>query len=221
MAKTVLKKSLLIGLLAAVGIALVFATAPSFAKAKPSACIETSKATELKLAFRDLWMDHIYWVRNVVLETKYGDETAAKVAEDRVVQDAKSIAAAITPYYGSEASDKLFGLLAGHYGAIKEYMNASFTGNKMAADTAADMLKKNADEIAVFLSSANPNWSRNTLASALLAHGGHHMTEINEISKKDFSGDANTWEAMKGHVYVIAGVLSDGIVKQFPDRFRE
>lgn len=221
MAKSTLKKTVLIGLAAAAGMAFVLATAPSFAKGKMSACVESSKATELKLAFRDLWTDHIYWVRNVVLETKYGDETAAKVAEDRVVQDAKGIAGAITPYYGKEASDRLFALLAGHYGAIKEYMTATFSGNDMAKDEAAVTLKKNADEIAAFLSSANPNWSKGTLESALIAHGGHHMTEINEISKKDFSGDAQTWEAMKGHVYVIAGVLSDGIVKQFPDKFRE
>lgn len=120
------------------------------------------------------------------LETKYGDQTAAKVAEDRVVQDAQSIAGVIAPYCGKEASDKLFGLLAGHYGAIKEYMNAAFSGNKTAADTVAAMLKKIADEIAVFLSSANPNWPKDTLESSLITHGGHHMAEINEISKKGF-----------------------------------
>ncbi len=174
----------------------------------------------LKLAFRDLWTDHICWVRNVILETKYGDQAAAKVAEERVVRDAKGIAGAIMPYYGKEASDKLFGLLAGHYGAIKDYMNATFSNNKVAEDKAAEMLKKNANEIAVFLSSANPNWSKDVLESVLIAHGGHHMTDINEISKKDFSGDAKTWEAMKRHVYVISGVLSDGIVKQFPDTFK-
>ncbi len=214
-------RSILIILFAVVGLALVLANAPSFAKGKTTACVETPKAAELKLAFRNLWTDHIFWVRNVVLETEYGDKTAAKVAEDRVVEDAKSIANAISPYYGKEASDKLFSLLAGHYGAIKEYMNATFAGDKKAMDTASGKLKKNADEIASFLSSANPNWSKGTLESALLAHGGHHMAEINEISKKDFSGDAKTWEAMKGHVFVIAGVLADGIVKQFPNKFND
>lgn len=222
MAKTTMTKSILVALFAVVGLALVLSNAPSLAKARMSdmqACIEPSKATELRFAFRDLWTDHIFWVRNVVLETRYKDEAAAKVAEERVVKDAREIADAISPYYGREASDTLYGLLAKHYGAIKEYMNATFAGNKMAEETAADMLKKNADEIATFLSSANPNWPKGTLESALLAHGGHHMTEINEISRKDFSGDAKTWEAMRDHVLVIAGVLSDGIVKQFPDKF--
>ncbi len=212
-------RTVLIMLFAVIGLALVLANGPSFAKGKPSACLETSKATELKLAFRNLWTDHIFWVRNVVLETKYGDQAAAKVAEGRVVEDAREIANAISPYYGKEASDKLFNLLAGHYGAIKDYMNASFAGNKEAMETASGELKKNADEIATFLSSANPNWPKSALESALTAHVGHHMAEINEISKKDYSGDAKTWEDMKGHVFAIAGVLSDGIVKQFPEKF--
>ena len=67
-----------------------------------------------------------FWVRNVSLTTKYGDEEAAKVAEDQVVQNAKEIGNSVVPYYGKEAGDKLFGLLAGHYGAVKNYMNAVF-----------------------------------------------------------------------------------------------
>ena len=219
MAKTVIKKSLVVALFVAAGIALVLATAPSFAKGKMAPCVETSKAEALKLSFRNLWTDHVFWVRNMVLATEYKDKAAAKVAEDRVVEDAKNIANSIAPYYGKEASDKLFTLLGGHYAAIKDYMNATFAGNKMARETAANMLKKNADEIATFLSSANPNWSKGALESALIAHVGHHMAEINEISKKDYADDAKTWEAMKGHVDAIAGVLSDGIVKQFPAKF--
>jgi hypothetical protein len=135
------------------------------------------------------------------------------------VENAKSIAGSITPYYGKEAADKLFGLLAGHYGAIKEYMNAEFGSNAQAKEAAVDKLKKNAGEIAVFLSSANPNWPKETLSAALLAHGGHHISQINAINTKDYGSEAQTWKAMTGHIYVIADVLASGIVKQFPKKF--
>ncbi len=190
----------------------------SFAKGKKEMG-KSSKKAELRLALRDLWIGHIFWVRNVVLMTKGNDKDAAKIAEEQAVENAKALAGSITPYYGKEASDKLFGLLAGHYGAIKDYMNADFGGNKEGKDSAANKLKKNADEIATFLSSANPNWPKETLLSALIAHGGHHMAQINEINSKDFAGEAKTWAAMKNHVYVIADVLADGIIKQFPKKF--
>ncbi len=204
------------------GAILLIAPAPSFAKAAMGGAPIPQKVEQLKLGLRDLWAGHIFWVRNVVLETKYGDTEGAKAAEAAVVQNAKDLATSISPYYGKEASDKLFTLLAGHYGAVKEYMNAAFSGNKTAKDAAVDKLKKNAGEIAEFLSAANPkNWPKETLLSALIAHGGHHMAQIDQISAKDFASEAKTWDAMKKHVDVIADVLAGGIVKQFPGTFKK
>jgi hypothetical protein len=179
----------------------------------------TAKSTELRLALRDLWVGHIFWIRDVAAATKYGNSGAAKVAEEQAVQNAKDIAASIIPFYGKEAGDKLFGLLAGHYGAVKEYMNAAFAGKKEDKTASIDKLNKNADEIATFLSSANPNWPKGTLLAALAAHGGHHVMQIDAIHAKDFLAEAKVWDVMKKHIYVIADVLADGIVKQFPGKF--
>lgn len=206
----------------ALGVLLLLAPAPSFAKAKMMGGAPIpQKVEQLKLGLRELWGGHIFWVRNVVLETKYGDADAAKVAEAEVVRNAKDLANSISPYYGKEASDKLFGLLAGHYGAVREYMTAAFADNKGAKNAAVDKLKKNAGEIADFLSSANPKWSKDILLSALMAHGGHHVGQIDAIAVKDFASEAKTWDAMKKHVNVIADVLADGIVKQFPGKFKK
>jgi hypothetical protein len=212
-------KSIFLAVTAAtLGLALMFAPATSFAKGKMAGHPATTK-TELRLALRDLWVEHIFWVRNVVLTTKLGDTEAAKVAEGQVVQNAKDIANSVSPYYGKEASDKLFKLLAGHYGAIKDYMTAAYAGNKTGKEAAVGKLKKNADEIASFLSSANPNWKKETLVSALLTHGEQHIAQIDAVSSKNYASEAKTWDAMRKHVYVIADVLANGIVKQFPNKF--
>jgi len=192
---------------------------PSFAKGKLKFSTESPKAVELRETLRDLWVGHIFWVRNVALTTKLGDAEAAKVAEENVVKNAHEIADAVIPFYGKEAANRLFGLLAGHYGAIKEYMTASYAENKEGKDVAFDKLKKNAEEIAAFLSSANPNWPKETLVSLLLAHGGHHVAQINAFEEKNFSSEAQIWNAMIKHIYVIADALGKGIVKQFPKKF--
>jgi hypothetical protein len=158
----------------------------------------------------------VFWVRNVVVETLAGNGAAAKSAENQVVANAKQIAAAIEPFYGKAASDKLFGLLAGHYGAVKEYLAAQ---DKTGQDAAWKKIGANAEEIAVFLSGANPNLPIETLRSLLLAHGGHHVQEIAQLRAKDYAGEAQTWEAMKQHMYVIADALTGAIAKQFPAKF--
>ena len=134
-----------------------------------------AKVAETGAALRDLWVGHIFWVRNVVVATLAGNKTAAAAAEKEVVANAKQIAAAIEPYYGKEASEKLFSLLAGHYGAVKQYLEATAAGSKAKQDAAVKNLTGNASEIATFLSGANPNLPFDTLNGLLLAHGGHHI----------------------------------------------
>jgi hypothetical protein len=179
----------------------------------------SAKVAETKAALRDLWVGHIFWVRSVVFATFAKNGPAAKAAEQAVVGDAKDIAGAIAPFYGQPAADKLFSLLAGHYGAIKEYLEAAVKKDAAAESKATDHLTANAQEIAAFLSGANPNLPKDTLEELLLAHGGHHLQEIQEIQAGQYEKEAATWSAMKGHIYVIADALTDALAKQFPEKF--
>jgi hypothetical protein len=180
----------------------------------------TVKLADTRAALRDLWIGHVFWVRNVVDAGFEGDADAARVAEAQVVANAKSIAGAIEPFYGKAASDQLFTLLAGHWSAIKGYLDAAHGGDKAGMDTSLKQLLANASEIAQFLGGANPNWSVNTLKGLLEAHGAHHVQQIGEFRSRQFDAEAKTWAAMVQHMYVIADALADGIAKQFPDKFR-
>jgi hypothetical protein len=190
------------------GHAVVVAQAPAGAK-----------IAETGAALRDLWLGHIFWVRNVAVETFAGNKKAAAAAEKEVVANARQIAGAIEPYYGKEASEKLFGLLAGHYGAVKEYLEATARGGKAKQDAAVRNLTANAGEIARFLSGANPNLPFDTLNGLLLGHGGHHIQEIQQLHARQYAEEAQTWEAMRKHMYVIADALAGAIAKQFPAKF--
>ena len=177
------------------------------------------KVAETAAAQRDLWVGHIFWVRNAVADTLAGNKKAAAAAEKEVVANARAIAASIEPFYGKPASDKLFGLLAGHYGAVKEYVEATAAGSQARQDAAVKSLTGNATEIAKFLSGANPNLPFDTLNGLLLAHGGHHLQEIRQLKSRQYAQEAQTWEAMKQHMYVIADALAGAIAKQFPAKF--
>jgi hypothetical protein len=178
-----------------------------------------AKVNETGAALRDLWVGHVFWVRNVVVSSFAGNRPAAAAAEQEVVGNAKQIAAAIEPYYGKDASEKLFGLLAGHYGAVKQYLDATVAGNKSKQDAAFKSLSATATEISRFLSGANPNLPFDTLNGLLLAHGGHHVQQIQQVQSKQYAEEAETWDAMKRHMYVIADALAGAIAKQFPKHF--
>ena len=178
-----------------------------------------AKVSEASAAQRDLWVDHIFWVRNVVTDTLAGNKKAATASEKEVVANARAIAVSIEPFYGKAASEKLFGLLAGHYGAIKQYLEATTSGSKAKQDIAVKNLTGNATEIAKFLSGANPHLPFDTVNGLLLAHGGHHIQQIQQLHGKLYGEEARTWEAMKKHMYVIADALAGGLARQFAEKF--
>jgi hypothetical protein len=178
-----------------------------------------AKVAATQAAERDLWVGHIFWVREVVRGLAEKNQAAADFAEKQVVANAKAIAGSIEPFYGKAATDQLFKLLAGHYTAVKTHAAATIAGDAAGAKKALADLTSNAHEIAKFLSGANPNLPEATLQSLLAAHGGHHVQQNQQLASHDMAGEARTWEAMKSHIYTLADALVGGIAKQFPDKF--
>jgi hypothetical protein len=202
-------------LFAVASLALVAGLAlPARADLSPNPKVAAAQA-----GLRDLWVGHVFWVRNVAVATMNKDPVAAKAAEDQVVANAKLIGAYIEPFYGKAAGDKLFTLLAGHWGAIKAHIEATAKGDAKAQAAAIEAAAKNGDEIATFLSGANPNLPKGTLVALLTAHVGHHVSQNQQLHDKKYADEAKTWDAMRMHMYTIADALVDGIAKQFPTKF--
>jgi hypothetical protein len=177
------------------------------------------KTFQTAVALRDLWLGHIFWVRNVSVAAIDKNDLAIKTAEKQAVANAQAIAASIEPFYGAAAKDKFFKLLAGHYGAVKAYLVAAVAGDVSAQAKAAQSLTSNADEIATFLSQANPYLPKDAVQGLLLAHGGHHIQQIQQLRDRNYDAEAKTWEEMKEHVYQIADATADALAKQFAKKF--
>ena len=206
---------------ALVVISLLFAWSAAPAPGQ-AAAPNPAKVAELKMAQRDLYLNHIFWVRSLVVSTRLGEKKAATEADEYGLKNAKAIGESIAPFYGQAAGDKFATLFVGHYSAVKGYMTAAFAnnfkGNPALKKAAVDRLMKNADEIAAFVSSANPNLPKGTVYGLLLTHGQQHVMSIDASAKKDWSREADMWDPMVKHVYVLGDALADGIAKQFPDK---
>jgi hypothetical protein len=202
---------------------LLAATAPAIAHdmtmmkvaavtANPAKVAATKKAVE------GLWIGHINAVRRVVVAEIAGSDT--KAAEGEVVANAHSIADAIAGFYGKPAGDKLFSLLAAHYGAVKAYLDATVAKDVAKQSAATDKITANVGDIAVFLSGANPNLPKDAVSEMFMVHGSHHISQIQQLAAKDPGAEAKTQVHMKAHMIMIADALVDAIAKQFPEKFQ-
>jgi hypothetical protein len=222
---------MLVGIAGAVASILPFVGAPSAAETHSHASVIDSrvaakqrvlgdKVSQTAAMLRDLWVDHTFWVRNVSIATINKNKAAIKVAESKVVANARLIAAAIEPFYGATAKEHFFKLLAGHYDSVSAYLAATMTGDVSGQAAAMQSLTINVEEIAVFLSKANPYFPLDAVNSLLLAHGGHHVQQIQRLQQGDYDSEAKIWEEMKDHVYQIADATADALGRQFEERFR-
>jgi hypothetical protein len=173
------------------------------------------------MALRDLWVEHIFWIRSYVLAAHAGDQAQSKIAADEVVANARALADTIAPFYGEPAAAALLELLAGHWDAVRDFNSATIAKSKAGQDRAVAELTGNAREIARFLSGANPYLPGDAVFGLLSAHGGHHVAQSRQIAAGDFQSEAGTWHAMRKHVLQIADTIADALGKQFPERFRE
>lgn len=176
-------------------------------------------ALSTRLALRDLWVEHVFWVRNYAVANQAGNQAQADTAARQVVSNATTIANSLAPLYGQPAADQMLKLLAGHWGAVKHYSDTTVARDKAGQQAAVNELSGNAKAIAGFLAKANPYLPEPTLLTLLSAHGGHHVAQIDQLAARDYAGEAQTWQMMRQHMLVLADALAGALAKQFPDKF--
>jgi hypothetical protein len=179
----------------------------------------TKPAVELGMAMRKLWEDHITYTRNFIISSLAGLEDAGKIAE-RLLRNQDDIGNAIKPVYGPEAGAKLTALLRDHILIAADVVKAAKAGATADLEAANKKWYANADEIATFLSGANPNWDRAKMTDMLHKHLEYTTQEVVSRLKKDWAGDIEAYDKGHEHMLMFADMLTHGILKQFPDKFK-
>jgi hypothetical protein len=211
-------------------LALFMATTVANAQMEHSAKMNTkhnakvsSKSNYLALnqAMRKLWSDHMHWTLATV-DAFFNEPRQLETKLNRLLENQKQIGAAIVPYYGQAAGDKLAMLLTEHIELAVPVLKAAQASDKTSLDVALANWYKNAKEIADFLSAANPkNWPRSATEPALKMHITHTTQYAVNILKGEFGPSIKGFEEALDHMLMLADILTEGIVKQFPNRFKK
>lgn len=173
----------------------------------------------LREAMRKLWSEHVFWTREYVVAAIDGPPAAAQAAAVRLMKNQEDIGSAIVPYYGAEAGSKLTSLLKEHIQIAVELVAAAKAGEQAKTKEADARWHQNANEIAAFLSQANPNWPRQALADTMRMHLETTTAQVLARLQHEYGKDVASFDAVYEHILHMADVLTDGIVKQFPARF--
>jgi len=181
---------------------------------------EMSKQAALHDAMRKLWEDHITWTR-VFIISAVADLPDKATATERLLQNQVDIGNAIKPLYGEPAGNKLTALLKEHITTAAEVVAAAKANDQAKLTDANKRWFANADQIADFLSSANPkNWPQAEMRSMMKEHLDLTTQEAVARLRGDWAADVKAYDAVHQQILKMADHLTMGIVKQFPDKFK-
>jgi hypothetical protein len=180
---------------------------------------ESSKRMALHDAMRKLWEDHIIWTRIFIISAA-GDLPDKAAATDRLLQNQVDIGNAIKPYYGDAAGNKLTALLKEHITTAADVVAAAKVNDGAKLADANKRWLANADQIADFLSSANPkNWPQVEMRSMMHEHLKLTTKEAVARLHGDWAGDVKAYDEVHQQILHMADGLTMGIINQFPSKF--
>ena len=205
--------------LTVIGIAAALLVAAAVLVSGALASTQKMSAVAFHDAMRKLWEDHVTWTRLAIVSLVVGlPDTSATV--DRLMKNQADIGDAIRPFYGDAAGDRLTALLKDHIAIAAEIILAAKAGNQTSVNDGVARWYANADQIAAFLSGANPkNWEADMTRHMMHDHLDLTLKEAVAHLTGDYSTSVATYDAIHVQILAMADMLSSGIVAQFPQLF--
>jgi hypothetical protein len=177
------------------------------------------KAIAFRSAMDRLWEDHITWTRMVIVDFAAGLPDL-KTAEARLLRNQADIGNAVKPYYGAAAGNKLTSLLRTHILEAVPVLVAAKDGDQPALTKALAAWYANANQIAVFLSRANPHsWPVGMMRTMMKRHLALTTKEAVARLQGNWTADVRAYDQVHTEILDMSHMLSTGIIRQFPSRF--
>jgi hypothetical protein len=179
----------------------------------------SQKELALRQGMRQLWEDHVTWTRLAVISlTTDAPDTNATVG--RLLENQTDIGNAIKPYYGAAAGRQLTALLRQHILIAADLIAAARKGDQAAVASQQARWKANADQIATFLSKANPrSWKLGPTKAMMRDHLRLTTNEVVARLQRNWAADVRAYDRIHVQALHMADMLSAGLVSQFPNRF--
>jgi len=180
----------------------------------------SQRSVALHANLRTLWEDHVMWTRLAIISLEGGTpDTDATVA--RLLRNQVDLGNAIKPYYGAKAGDALTRELKSHILIAADVIAAAKAGDQAKLADAQARWLRNADQIASLLHGVNPrHWPLAVLKDEMHMHLKLTTDEAVAHLQQHWDADVAAYDRVQQHILHMSDLLADGIVAQFPNRYR-
>lgn len=179
--------------------------------------------TAFREAMRKLWEDHIVWTRQFIVSaaTESGNLADIGPTTDRLLANQTHIGDALGQFYGEATGDAVEALLRDHILTAADVIAAAKAGDTYGVDDAVARWYRNADDIATALNGLNPrHWPLDEMKAHMKDHLDLTLEEAVARLQGRYADDIAAYDRIHAQILDMADMLSDGMVAQFPAKFR-
>jgi hypothetical protein len=175
----------------------------------------SSLRSTLNLALRE----HVILAAMATGSALGGRDGEFKAAATALDANSVDISKAIGSVYGKDAEAAFLPLWRKHIGFVVDYTVGLATKDKAKQDKAVNDLVGYTEDFGAFLSSANPNLPKATVAELVKGHILTLKDVIDAQAAKDWPKVYMSLRSAAAHMAMIADPLANAIAKQFPQKF--
>jgi hypothetical protein len=202
------------------GDQLALALARQFPRRYGDALIAFSPRTSLRVTLDRLLGEHLVLAAESMRAGLAGtaDFPAARQA---LAGNTADLQAGIAEYYGTEAGQKFGNVWREHVDAYIAFIEAVAAKDASARAASLNRLHVYHDQIAAFLSSANPYLDAPVVAALIRRHVQALISQVESAEAGDHERTVATIRGAYAQTFEVGDALAMAIARQFPDRFQD
>jgi hypothetical protein len=204
-----------LGVSAVINIGQPAQSSASTTPATASVQLDRQQQAALHDAMRKLWEEHVLWTRLFIVSDVAGlPDLQATTA--RLLANQSDIGNAVKPFYGTANGDHLTSLLMQHILQAAQILADARAGNTAALTQDEQAWYANANQIASFLHSLNPqHWPLAALVAMMKAHLDLTLAEAVDQLQGNYTASVAEFDSVENEILGMADTLSNGIIAQF------
>lgn len=178
-----------------------------------------TSAADLRTALNQLFQEHVYLASAATGAALGGRNAEFTSAAGALDANSVALSKAIGSVYGADAEAAFLPLWRRHIGFVVDYTTGLATKDAPKQQKAVTDLLGYTNDLAAFLSSANPNLPKAAVAELVKGH----ILSLKGVIDAQAAGDpAMTFMKLREaaqHMQMIGDPIAAAIAKQFPQRF--
>lgn len=174
---------------------------------------------DLTKKMRLVWEQHVYWTRMFIISVAESLKDLDPTT-NRLLKNPKDMANVFAPYYGTAVANEIDKLITEHLDIGGNLVKAAKNKNTADVEKYTKDWYKNADTIADTFSKINPYYNKEEVKKMFYSHLNLTTEELlNRLAGK-YADDIVSFNKIEQEAMMMADYFVDGIIKQFPDKFR-